>query len=122
MKRLALLALLVPACKPRFEELTLSLASGPPAGARADADEIELPVGLAALVEADLRSASRVDYERGEDPLELRSDDEQILIVEPTERAWEFVLIAVAVGETCVQVIVDGDSETCIPARVVAQE
>jgi hypothetical protein len=85
-------------------------------------DEVVIPVGLVGVVEAELRSDTRVTYERGVDGLELRSDAETIVLAEATEVAWQFALIGVGVGETCVAVIVEGREEACLPVRVIAQE
>ena len=122
MKRLLPLALLALACQPRYADIELTRVSGSDPRVTVADDEIVIPIGIAAVVNADLRSDTRVEYERGVDGLELRSDDETIVIAEPTEVAWQFVLIGVGVGETCVAALVEGHEEACLPVRVIAQE
>ncbi len=122
MKRIALLALLTLACKPRYGEIDLTLGGASDPRVTLEADEIVLPIGLAAVLQARLHSDSNVEYTRGVDELELRSEDRTIALVERTERDWEFVVIGVAVGETCLTTVVNDEEQDCTPVRVVAQE
>ncbi|HEY8378454.1 MAG TPA: hypothetical protein VIK91_18285 [Nannocystis sp.] len=122
MKRLALLfgaLVALGGCSPRYEAVDFVLRSQPPVPVRVDRDQIEIPVGLAVAVHAELVSGSNIEYTE-EDRLELRSKDTGVLLAEDTSGAHNFVLIGVSEGETCVAVIVQLEEEDCIPVRVTA--
>ena len=119
MKRLCLLPLLLAACGPRYDGIELELYSAPPVPVRVHATEIELSVGIAAAIDVRPLSSNQFDYYES-DQLDLRSQDRDILRVEPTESPRRFVLIGVAPGETCVDIEVDYDERGCIPATVLA--
>lgn len=120
MKRLIALLLLTAACGPRYEGIELTLHSEPPAPVLLDDQEIEVPVGIAVAVDVKPLSSGRFEY-LVTDQLDLRSQDRDVLRVEPTENGRRFVFVGVAAGETCVEIEVDYDEHGCIPARVVAQ-
>lgn len=121
MTRLAALlglTALLGACGPRYETIVFELQSQPPLPVRVHADEIELPVGVAVAVHATLESSSRLEYVP-EDHLDLDSRDPDVLQAEATPGAHNFVLVGVAVGETCLAVEVEHEEEECIPVRVI---
>ena len=120
MKRLfSVSLLLLAACGPRYDGITLELYSAPPVPVRVHAEEIELSAGVAAAVDVKPLSSNQFDYYET-DQVDLRSQDRAILRVEPTENPRRFVLIGVAPGETCVDVEVDYEDHGCIPATVLA--
>lgn len=122
MNRLLLLLalpLLVAACGPRYDGVDIELHSEPPVPVRVSENEFELPVGIAVAIDVKPLSSNQFDYYQS-DQLDLRSDDRQILRVEPTENPRRFILIGVSPGETCVELEVDYSDRGCIPATVVA--
>lgn len=123
MKRLllALLAALPLAgvgCGPQYQTITFTLLNSPPIPVVVDDDMIELPVGIAASIHAELESGTQIEYV--DEPLELESQDRGVLLSEASAGARNFVLVGVAVGETCLKVEVDYVEEDCIPVRVIA--
>lgn len=118
-RKLLPLALLFAACGPRYDGVEITLHSEPPIPVRVSDAEFELPAGIAVAIDVKPLSSNQFDYYES-DQLELRSDDRQILRVEPTENPRRFILIGVAPGDTCVQLEVDYDAHGCIPATVLA--
>lgn len=119
MKRLLPLLLLgLAACGPRYDGLTITLNSEPPLPVNINDTVIELPVGIAVVIDVYPLSSTRFDYYES-DQLALRSEDRDVLRVEPTSEPRRFIVIGVTPGETCVAVEVDHDDHGCIPARVV---
>lgn len=120
MKRLLLAALALAgvACGPQYETITFTLRNNPPVAVLVDDDAIELPVGIAAAIHAELESGTKIEYV--DEPLDLDSQDPAILRVDVGTGARNFVLIGVAVGETCLAVEVEDAQEDCIPVRVTA--
>lgn len=113
------LALLLAACGPRYDGVDITLHSEPPVPVRVSDNEFELPAGIAVAIDVKPLSSNQFDYYES-DQLELRSDDRQVLRVEPTENPRRFILIGVAPGDTCVQLEVDYQNHGCIPAAVLA--
>jgi len=114
---LAALPLLATACQPRYDGVDLTLVNNPPVPPYIDDTQIEIPLGIAAVVEVEPLSSTRFNYYT-DDPLELRSRDPDVLRVEATENPRQFVLIGVGVGETCVDIEVLHEDRGCIPATV----
>lgn len=106
------------ACGPRYETIVFELESQPPLPVRVNAELIEIPVGIAVAVHAILESSSRIEYVP-EDPLDLKSRDSTVLRTEATPGAHKFVLVGVAVGETCLAIEVEYEEAECIPVRVI---
>lgn len=119
MKRTIALLLLAAGCGPHYEGIALTLHSEPPVPVRIDDQEIEIPAGIAVAVDVKPLSSGRFEY-LVTDPLELRSQDRDVMRVEPTEDSRRFVFVGVAPGDTCIEIEVDYDDHGCIPARVVA--
>ncbi len=115
------LALLLAACGPRYDGVDIDLHSEPPVPVRVSDNDFELPAGIAVVIEVKPLSSNQFDYYES-DQLDLRSDNRQVLRVEPTGDSRRFVLIGVAPGQTCVQVEVDYRDRACIPAVVTAPE
>lgn len=114
-----LLMALATGCAPKYDGLGLRAVDPYPDEVAVSSEQIVLVVGAPVLVRAEIESARRTQFERGEDALELRAEDPGVVLADRTEAPWEFVLVGVAVGETCVRVFVDGDEEACVPAQVV---
>lgn len=110
-------ALALAGCGPRYEAITFTLESTPPVPVRVEFNEIEVPVGIAVSVHAELQSSSSLEYVE-EDQLELLSGDRDIFLVEGTAGARNFVFVGVAPGETCLSVLIDHEEEDCVPVRV----
>ena len=55
-----------------------------------------------------------------DEPLDLDSQDGDVLQVVPGSGTYNFVLIGIREGETCIEVEVDFEVQECIPVRVVA--
>lgn len=119
MKRTIALLLLATACQPRYDGIELTLHSQPPVPVRVDGESIEIPLGIAVAVDVKPLSSGRFEFLE-DDQLALRSQDRDVLRVEPTENGRVFVLVGVGLGETCVDIEVTYDDHGCIPARVVA--
>lgn len=117
---LPLFALLAAAaCQPHYDGIELTLTSTPPVPVRVSGEEIELPFGIAVAVDVEPQSSARFNYYE-DDPLELRSQDRDILRVERTEDPRIFVFVGVSPGETCVDIEVVHEDHGCIPATVIA--
>lgn len=121
MKRLTSLLLLLAAtaCQPRYDGIELTPFTTPPVPVRIDGEQIEMSVGIAVGVDVKPLSSARFDY-YSDDPLALRSQNRDILRVEPTENPRRFVFVAVSPGETCVDIEVVHEDHGCIPATVLA--
>lgn len=109
------------ACGPRYKAIELTVRNTPPIPTRISDDEIELPLGIAVSVHAEVYSSTSLEY-TDKNRVELKSRDRAILDVEPTSGERNFVLVAAGVGETCLAVEVDFDEEDCIPVTVTAPE
>ena len=120
MRRLGLLVVLV-GCKPAYDGVRLELKDAAPDGTVVSGEALVLVEGVPLLISGEVQSSKSKAYDREDDTFELESDDEAIVTVERTDRAWEFVIVGSMVGETCVHVVVDGDDMECIPASVIAQ-
>jgi hypothetical protein len=118
-RALLLFTLALAACGPQFKTIELTVRNNPPVPVRISADEIELPLGIAVSVHAEIFSSTNLEY-TDEDRVNLLSRDRAIVDVTPTSGERNFVFIAAALGDTCVAVEVNHEEEDCIPARVVA--
>ena len=97
MTRLLPLALLLAACGPRYDGINIELHSEPPVPVHVSDNDFELPAGIAVVIDVKPLSSNQFDYYES-DQLDLRSDNRQVLRVEPTENSRRFVLIGVALG------------------------
>lgn len=120
MKRalLTLLATAAVGCAPQYRAITFQLRSQPPHPVQLDDEQIEISVGVAASVRAVLHSSTMIEYV--DEPLDLDSQDGDVLQVVPGSGTYNFVLIGIREGETCIEVEVDFEVQECIPVRVVA--
>ena len=106
------------ACQPEYASLHFSLASSPPVPVSVRDHAIELPVGVAVLVRVEPISDNNTEYVET-DRVELTAADASVLGVAPGSKERYFVLTGREVGETCVEVYVEGRLEDCIDAMVV---
>jgi hypothetical protein len=116
---LAALSLGAIACNPDYQTVRLTAESNPPAAVNIRGNRVELPAGIAVVVEAELVSRTNEDYPgRGE--LELYASDPNIFEVYPRPNHEEFVVVGINPGEACMEVVVDGRQEDCIDVTVTA--
>lgn len=109
------------ACQPDYGSLEVELGTTPPAAASIHSTDFQLQIGTAVLINVKPVSANRNDYIET-DSVEMTSQDRTIMDVEPGPEAWSFVLIGAGLGETCIDVVINGAVEDCIEARVVEQQ
>lgn len=114
---LTVLALGGLACQPSYDTISLSSESNPPAPATVRGNRVELPAGTAVVVNAQLRSETRESYP-GSGELELFSSDKNVFEVYPRPDDEEFVIVGIAPGEACMDVVVDGRLEDCVEVTV----
>ena len=109
------------ACQPDYGSLEVELGTTPPAAASIHSTDFQIQIGTAVLINVKPVSANRNDYIET-DTVEMTSQDRTVMDVEPGPEAWSFVLIGAGIGETCIDVVINGAVEDCIDARVVEQE
>ena len=106
-------------CQPSYDTISLTTESNPPAAVTVRGNRIEMPAGTAIVLQADLRSGTREDY-AGKGELELFSSDKAVFKVYPRPSDEEFVIVGIAPGEACMDVVVDGRLEDCVEVTVTA--
>lgn len=109
-------ALLV-GCAPDFSHVELEPLSTPPVPVSVRGAEIELPAGVAVVVRAELFSDSARPYDENHS-LDLLSADRVVFTTYQREDDREFVLVGVNPGETCMEVVINGHVEDCVPVIV----
>ncbi|MEZ4383280.1 MAG: hypothetical protein R3A79_18270 [Nannocystaceae bacterium] len=109
------------ACQPDYGSIEVELGTTPPAAASIHSTDFQIQIGTAVLINVTPVSANRNDYIET-DTVEMTSQDRAVMDVEPGPEGWSFVLIGAGVGETCVEVVINGAVEDCISARVVEQQ
>lgn len=114
---LAALALIGLGCQPSYDTISLSTESNPPAPVTVRGNRVEMPAGTAIVVQAELRSETREPYP-GNGELELFSSNQAVFKVYPRDNDEEFVLVGIAPGEACIDVVIDGRLEDCIEVTV----
>jgi hypothetical protein len=115
------LVVLAGACNPGYDGLRLDPVEPLPDGTEVSSEEIVIVAGFPVVIRAEIESYKRKQYERGEDELALGVEDDSVLLVDRTDVDWEFVLVGMVPGATCVQVFVGDELMECISARVLAQ-
>lgn len=119
MLALGALATSLSACAPRYDGFDCEMLNETPSGALCTDQRIEVAQGEALVMRLSPLSESRVDYE---DPqIELRSTEPQIADVRPGVGGDQTV-IGLTVGETILEVWVDGVLESDVPVRVLESE
>ncbi len=114
---LVALALAGLGCQPSYDTISLSTESNPPAPVTVRGNRVEIPAGTAVVVQAELKSQTREDYP-GNGELELFSSDKAVFKVYPRSNDEEFVIVGIAPGEACIDVVVDGRLEDCVEVTV----
>ncbi|MGH1344392.1 MAG: hypothetical protein ACRBN8_22725 [Nannocystales bacterium] len=113
----AALALGTLACQPSYDSISLTTQSNPPAPVTVRGNRVELPAGTAVVVQASIRSETRERYP-GNGELELFSSDKNVFEVYPRPDDEEFVIVGIAPGQACMDVVVDGRLEDCVDVTV----
>lgn len=107
------------ACAPDYDGFDCRMINETPSGAFCSDQMIEVARGEALVVRVRPHSDNRNDYE---DPsVELRSSDPQLLDVRPGV-GDDFTLIGLTLGETSVELWIDGELMDEVSARIVAAE
>lgn len=103
-----------------YAGLSFELLSAPPVPVSVESDVIEIPAGIAVMVEATPESSGRSFSDNV--LLNLRADDEDRLGVYATEQDHQFVLVGLREGRTCLEVRVNRMERECIEVRVLPAE
>ncbi len=115
-----LLSLGSAACLPDYGAIEVEVGSSPPVPVSIHSRDFQVPVGISVLINVTPISDNNNEYVET-DTIELTSQDRAILDVEPGPEDRSFVLVGVGVGSTCVEVVINGSVEDCIPTEVLAQ-
>ena len=107
------------ACEPQYQSLDIRQLSTPPQpfATQIRNEQITIPEGVATLISAVPISRNSEEYP-SHVQVDLWSEQPRVLLVQPAAKTFEFVLIGVEQGQTCIPVEIDGAKEECIPARV----
>ena len=105
------------ACAPAYGTVEIEPISTPPVSVTVRDFLIEMPAGIAVVVQATPRSDNANDYDETY-KLDLISRDRDVFTVYRREDRREFVFVGIAEGETCLEVIVDGTPHDCIDVTV----
>ena len=116
-KRSIVLLAMLAGCAPDFSHVELEALSTPPVPVSVRGSRVELPAGVAVAVKAELFSESARPYDDTYS-LDLLSQDRVIFTTYPRAEPYEFVLVGVNPGETCMDVVIDGDAEGCVDVVV----
>jgi hypothetical protein len=76
-----------------------------------------MPAGVAVVVEAELLSDGTRPYDDSF-ALDLLSQDRVVFTTYQREDPREFVLVGINPGETCMDVVINGDAEDCVPVTI----
>lgn len=106
-------------CQPHLGYLEIEVKSSPPLPVSIHNHSFEVPVGVAVLIHVEPVSDNINNYV-ATDSVELTSQKSSVLDVEPGPDDRTFVLVGASPGDTCVEVYINGASEECIPATVLA--
>ena len=116
---LGLFAVGLVACSPDYQTVRLSAVSNPPAAVEIRGNRMDIPAGIAVVIRAELVSSTNEEYP-GNGELELYTSDASIFDVYPRPGNEEFVVIGIAPGTACMDVVVDGPLEDCVEVTVGA--
>lgn len=108
------------ACLPDYGAIEVEVGSSPPVPVSIHSRDFQVPVGISVLINVTPISDNNNEYVET-DTVDLTSQDRTILNVEPGPEERSFVLAGVGVGSTCVEVVINGSVEDCIPAEVLSQ-
>lgn len=115
---LAVAALGLGACQPHYDGLQIRYVNGT---GEFDSNGLEIREGQALAVEITPLSDNRYEDYEDFDIVELESFNPNVLVAAPSTDTNRFVLIGVAVGETEVDVEINGRDVDTISAKVVGQ-
>ena len=104
-------------CSPDFSHVDLEPLSTPPVPVSVRGSRIEMPAGVAVVVRATLQSDNARPYDESF-TLDLLSADRVVFTTYVRPEADEFVLVGVNPGETCMDVVINGDVEGCVPVTI----
>lgn len=107
------------ACTPDYGTIELEAISSPPGYVVVDryGSDLEIPAGTAVVVRTDIDSSTRTEYDSA-NRLDLLSRDRSVATTFRRPNRWEFVIVGLNPGQTCLEVVIDGDAEDCIPMLV----
>ena len=105
-------------CQPHYDGLRIRKLNGT---GRFSAEGLEIVEGQALAVEVTALSDNPYeDYEEF-DIIEMRSFNEHIVLVAPADDIDRFVFVGAAVGESAVEVVINGENVDTITAIVSPQ-
>lgn len=104
-------------CAPSYGTVELQPLSTPPVSVTVRDFLVEMPAGIAVVVEASPESDNANDYDDTY-RLDLIAKDRDVFTVYRREDRREFVFVGIAEGETCLEVIIDGTPMDCIDVTV----
>ena len=107
------------ACEPKYQSLDIRQLSTPPQpfATQIRNNQILIPEGIATLISAVPISRNSEEYP-AHVQVELWSEHPKVLFVQPAAKKFEFVLIGIEQGQTCMLVEIDGSIKECIPVLV----
>lgn len=117
MRKSIVLSMMLCGCAPDFSHVDLEPLSTPPVPVSVRGSRIEMPAGVAVVVRAELHSETSRPYD-DHYSLDLLSQDRVIFTTYPRAERDEFVLVGVNPGETCMDVVIEGDVEGCVPVTI----
>ena len=103
----------------RYAGLRFDVVSAAPIPARLESDLVELPAGVAVFTSVIPRSSEKPYTRR--DVLSLRAEDPEVLDVFSGTDPFDFVLVGLAPGRTCLRVTINRSEKECIDVRVEEQ-
>ena len=105
-------------CGSQYADLEVRIEGAAPSGSVVRFDQVRMEEGVALRVHARPRSGTPQEFE-DPDAVDLRAMDPEVLqAFRDAEDDWRWVLVARGAGETCLEVIVEGVVEDCIPTTV----
>ena len=104
-------------CAPDFGRVELEPLSTPPVPVSVRGSRVELPAGVAVVVQAELQSDNARPYDENF-TLDLLSQDRVVFTTYTREETNQFVLVGINPGETCMDVVIEGHVEGCVPVTV----
>lgn len=116
----AVVALMLTACAPDYGGLAIEIEGVALAGDHVESRQINLVLGHVVRVHARPRSLTSKVYE---DParFELGSASPDVARVYRDREDWRWVLVGRGVGNTCIEVRIDGKRAECLEIRVRAE-
>ncbi len=101
-----------------YSKLEIGTLTNPPKPAEINEDgPSSMSVGISIGISAKPISNSDENFTVG-DELELLSQNEDVLLVAPASMNGAFILTSISVGQTCVDVIINGSNKGCLEVEV----